>query len=104
MTDLQNLLYEKFGYREFRPGQEKVIRSVLEGKDTVAILPTGTGKSLCYQLPSYLLNGSTLIISPLVSLMEDQASSMRRNGEKRVAALNSFLSFQDKNRILSQIH
>ncbi|MCG3089968.1 RecQ family ATP-dependent DNA helicase [Sporosarcina cyprini] len=104
MTDLQKLLYEKFGYRDFRPGQENVIRSVMEGKDTIAILPTGTGKSLCYQLPSYLLNGSTLIISPLVSLMEDQASSMRRNGEKRVAALNSFLSFQDKNRILSQIH
>ncbi|MBB4823793.1 ATP-dependent DNA helicase RecQ [Sporosarcina luteola] len=103
MTELANVLYEKFGYREFRPGQERVIRSVLEGKDTIAILPTGTGKSLCYQLPSYLLPGSTLIVSPLVALMEDQASSMRRKGEKRVVALNSFLSYQEKKRILSQL-
>ncbi|QTD42202.1 ATP-dependent DNA helicase RecQ [Sporosarcina sp. Te-1] len=103
MTDLVKELYEKFGYREFRPGQEQVIHSVLQGRDTIAVLPTGTGKSLCYQLPSYLLSGSTLIISPLVALMEDQVSSMRRKGEKRVVALNSFLSFREKNRILSQL-
>ncbi len=101
--DLQSLLQKKFGFEQFRPGQEAIVRDVLKGKDTLAILPTGMGKSLCYQLPAYALEGAVLIISPLVALMEDQVAVMKKSGEKRVVALNSFLSFSDKNRILSSL-
>ncbi|MBM7648023.1 ATP-dependent DNA helicase RecQ [Bacillus ectoiniformans] len=90
------LLYEKFGYTSFRPGQEETIESLLLNKHTLSMLPTGTGKSLCYQLPAYLLSGSVLIVSPLLSLMQDQAEQMKIRGEKSVIALNSFLSFQEK--------
>ena len=62
-----------------------------------------SGKSLCYQLPAYTSAGAVLIISPLVALMEDQVANMKRNGEKRVVALNSFLSFKEKNRIMEEI-
>ena len=101
--DIRKILTEKFGYESFRPGQEDVIRDVIAVKDTIAILPTGIGKSLCYQLPAFLLSGTVLIISPLVALMEDQVAIIKRNGEKRVVALNSFLSFKDKNRIIENL-
>ncbi|MDN4608760.1 RecQ family ATP-dependent DNA helicase [Sporosarcina highlanderae] len=101
--DLQALLKERFGYSHFRPGQEEVIKHVLNKRDCIAILPTGMGKSLCYQLPGYIMPGSVLIISPLVSLMEDQVMQMRKNGEKRVVALNSFLSFTERSRILASL-
>lgn len=67
------------------------------------MLPTGTGKSLCYQLPGYVLKGQVLIVSPLLSLMQDQVEQMRMNGEKRVAALNSFLVGEERRRVLQQI-
>lgn len=102
--DIYTTLKERFGFEQFRPGQEAVIRHVLAGKDTIAVLPTGMGKSLCYQLPAYMLKGTVLIVSPLVALMEDQVAIMKRNGEKRVVALNSFLSHTDKNWILSELH
>lgn len=101
--DLQAILRQTFGFENFRPGQEAVIRDVLDGKDTIAILPTGRGKSLCYQFPASLMDGVTLIISPLVALMEDQVAIMKKNGEKRVAALNSFLSFQEKQQVLHHL-
>ena len=101
--DIHKTLREKFGFEHFRPGQEAVIRDVIAGKDTLAILPTGVGKSLCYQLPAYGLGGAVLIVSPLVALMEDQVAIMKRNGEKRVVALNSFLSFKEKKRILDEV-
>ncbi|MFJ7933424.1 RecQ family ATP-dependent DNA helicase [Sporosarcina sp. NPDC096371] len=101
--DIHKILKERFGFGQFRPGQEEVIRNVLAGKDTLAILPTGMGKSLCYQLPAYLLDGTVLIVSPLVALMEDQVAIMKRNGEKRVVALNSFLSYTEKKRILTEL-
>lgn len=101
--DIQAILKDRFGFEQFRTGQEEVIRDVIAGEDTLAILPTGVGKSLCYQLPAYLVAGSVLIISPLVSLMEDQVAIMKRNGEKRVVALNSFLSFKEKNRIIDEL-
>ncbi|MCG7343008.1 ATP-dependent DNA helicase [Sporosarcina sp. ACRSL] len=102
--DLKEILLDRFGYDNFRPGQEEVIRQVLSGRDTIAILPTGMGKSLCYQLPGSIMEGSVLIVSPLVSLMEDQAMRMRKNGEKRVVALNSFLPYTERQRILGQLH
>ncbi|MCM3709798.1 RecQ family ATP-dependent DNA helicase [Sporosarcina luteola] len=101
--DLKRILLDRFGYENFRPGQEEVIRHVLDKRDTIAILPTGMGKSLCYQLPGSMMEGSVIIISPLVSLMEDQAMRMRQSGEKRVIALNSFLPYSERQRILGQL-
>ena len=89
---LENDLKRIFHYDHFRPGQKEVIASVLEGNHTIAMLPTGTGKSLCYQLSGYKLNGHVLIVSPLLSLMQDQVEQMKMNGEKSVVAINSFLT------------
>ena len=94
--ELEHVLKEKFGYDSFREGQKEVIESILNGQDTFALLPTGKGKSLCYQLPGYMMDGTVLIISPLLSLMQDQVEQLKKLGEKRVAALNSFLSKEEK--------
>ena len=102
--DLIHELQRHFGYEQFRPGQRKVVEHVLEGRDTIAILPTGMGKSLCYQLPGYLMTGIVIIISPLVSLMEDQVTQMRKNGEKRVIALNSFLSYSEREIVMTELN
>ncbi len=74
---LKLALKQFFDFDEFRPGQEEVIKSVLSGKDTLGVLPTGTGKSLCYQLSGYLVEGLVLVVSPLIALMEDQVSSLQ---------------------------
>ena len=101
--DLHSELKKRFGFDGFRPGQEEVIQSILDGRDTLAILPTGMGKSLCYQLPGELRDGLVLIVSPLVSLMEDQVASIRKRGEKRVAAVNSFLSPNQRKQLFEEI-
>ncbi|PID05193.1 MULTISPECIES: ATP-dependent DNA helicase RecQ [unclassified Sporosarcina] len=101
--ELQEVLYQKFGYESFRPGQQEVITELLAGRDAVAIFPTGMGKSLCYQLPAYMLDGTVVIISPLVALMEDQVANLRKHKEKRVVAINSFLSRQEKELALSTL-
>ncbi|PID00593.1 ATP-dependent DNA helicase RecQ [Sporosarcina sp. P29] len=101
--ELQEVLYQKFGYESFRPGQQEVITELLAGRDAVAIFPTGMGKSLCYQLPAYILDGAVVIISPLVALMEDQVANLRKHKEKRVVAINSFLSRQEKELALSTL-
>lgn len=93
-----------FHFSEFRPGQQEAIESVLEKKHTIAMLPTGTGKSLCYQLPGYVLDGQVLIVSPLLSLMQDQVEQMMAMGEKRVIALNSFLPPPQKAMALDRLH
>ncbi len=101
--DIKTILQNHFGYSEFREGQEEIIQSVLKGNDTIAMLPTGSGKSLCYQLPAYSMDGLVLVISPLLSLMQDQVEQIRIRGEKKVAALNSFLDYKTKIQILNRI-
>ncbi|MEC2058853.1 RecQ family ATP-dependent DNA helicase [Bacillus stercoris] len=104
MSRLQQTLHHYFGFTSFKKGQEDIIRSILSGKDTIAMLPTGGGKSLCYQLPGYMLDGMVLIISPLLSLMEDQVQQLKARGEKRAAALNSMLNRQERQFVLEHIH
>jgi ATP-dependent DNA helicase RecQ len=102
--NMKEVLKKRFGYEQFRTGQEEIIQSVLGNHDTIAMLPTGTGKSLCYQLPGYLMEGNVLIVSPLLSLMQDQVEQMKVNGEKRVVALNSFLPFKERQYALRNLH
>lgn len=85
-----------FGYDSFRPGQEAVINAILEGRDILAIMPTGAGKSLCYQVPAMLLSGITLVISPLISLMQDQVKALNEAGVN-AAFINSSLSEKELN-------
>lgn len=100
---LQQALQHYFGYTSFRQGQEEVITQLLEGKDVVALLPTGTGKSLCYQLTGKIKGAPVLIISPLLSLMQDQVNQMKKMGFKRVIALNSFLTREQFTQALNQL-
>ena len=85
------VLRDRFGYPEFRAGQAEAVANVLAGKETVVILPTGGGKSLCYQVPALLLPGLTVVVSPLISLMKDQVDALERRGIP-AAFINSSLS------------
>ncbi len=84
------VLVDAFGYKDFRPGQSEIIASVLSGRDTVGIMPTGAGKSLTFQIPARLLGGTTLVISPLIALMKDQVDALTEAGF-RATYLNSSL-------------
>jgi ATP-dependent DNA helicase RecQ len=90
--DINEALRRHFGYKKFYPGQEDVIFRVLAGKDTLAILATGAGKSLCYQLPALLLPGTTVVVSPLIALMKDQLDMLADAGIGGTIALNSTLT------------
>jgi len=85
MTKLTDLLFKHWKAKDFRPMQKEICISILENNDTLALLPTGGGKSLCYQLPSLLFEGSTLVISPLISLMQDQVAQANAKGIKSMA-------------------
>ena len=91
------VLRDQFGIPEFRPKQREVIESVLAGNHTLALLPTGYGKSLCYQVPSQVLPGLTLVISPLIALMQDQVSGLKRRGVSNATVLNSHVSQEEQN-------
>jgi ATP-dependent DNA helicase RecQ len=91
MIDLVTTLQRHFGYGSFRVGQEALVRAVLEGQDVLAVMPTGSGKSLGFQLPALMLPGTTLVVSPLISLMKDQVDELNRRGI-RAAALHSMLT------------
>ena len=85
------ILKKYFGYDTFRQGQEGIIRSILSGRDVLAIMPTGAGKSVCYQVPALMLPGITLVVSPLISLMQDQVKSLNEAGI-HAAFINSALT------------
>lgn len=95
----RTVLAERFGYAAFRAGQLRVLAPLLGGRHVLAVLPTGAGKSLCYQVPALLADGLTIVVSPLISLMQDQVASLRRRGIP-AAFLNSTLSAPDQRTIL----
>ncbi len=99
---LIKVLKKYWGFDEFRDSQKEIIDFVLQKKDVVALLPTGGGKSLCYQLPAVLMEGTCLVISPLIALMEDQVSQLTKRGIK-AAYINSSLHFKDIDRILDNV-
>ena len=96
--DLRRLLKQHFGYDEFRPRQEAIIANALAGRHGLVIIPTGGGKSLCYQLPAMATGGLTLVVSPLIALMKDQVDALRANGIP-AAFINSTLSFDELGRV-----
>src|SRR3954471_21510544 len=99
---LNKTLRETFGYTRLRAGQEEVIASVLQHRDTLAVMPTGAGKSLCYQLPALHLPGTTVIVSPLISLMKDQVDKLGQAGVSAVE-VNSTLTDREEKAVLQAI-
>ena len=80
LAEARRVMAELFGFRDFRPGQAEILEAVLAGEDVLAVMPTGRGKSLCYQLPAVVRGGLTLVVSPLIALMRDQVSALQANG------------------------
>jgi len=90
-----DVLRGTFGYETFRPGQEQVINAVLAGRDCIAVMPTGAGKSLTFQIPAKIMSGTTLVISPLISLMKDQVDALLGKGF-RATVINSTVTFEER--------
>src|SRR5215212_2275694 len=89
--DLRAALHQHFGFRDFRPGQEAAVQAAVAGHDVLVVMPTGAGKSLCYQLPALVRDDLTIVVSPLVSLMQDQVDALQRRlgPDAPVALINS---------------
>ncbi len=96
---LQEALHQHFGFSTFRQGQEAIIQHILSGKDALVLMPTGGGKSICYQLPALLMDGVTIVVSPLIALMKDQVDALRQNGIS-AAFLNSTQSQEEQNGVM----
>ncbi len=92
-----------FGYSQFRAGQAEIIQSLIQGEDNFVLMPTGGGKSLCYQIPALLREGTAIVISPLISLMQDQVQALKANGVA-AAFYNSSLNENDAKKTLAKIH
>ena len=99
---LTSTLKKYFGYDSFREYQQEIIESVLNKEDALVIMPTGGGKSICFQLPALLLDGLTLVISPLIALMKDQVDGLNANGIK-AAYYNSSISSEEQQVIFNQL-
>lgn len=102
MEKLYSVLQNNFGYTSLRPLQEDIIRAVLDKKDALVIMPTGGGKSLCYQLPALLQNGLTIVISPLIALMKDQVDGLHQNGIK-AAFINSSITIAEQQQVINEV-
>src|SRR5208283_350059 len=100
-ADLLAPLRRYWGYSSFRPLQERIVRSLLAGRDTCVVMPTGGGKSLCYQLPAVVSGRTTVVISPLIALMQDQAAQLAQMGIP-AAVLNSSLSNEEQSQVTRQ--
>src|SRR5262245_33042497 len=98
--EVRTRLRTHFGHPQFRHGQEQIVTAVLDGHDVLAVMPTGSGKSLGYQLPAVMLRGTTLVVSPLISLMKDQVDELNRRGI-RSGALHSMLTVDGRYNMLS---
>lgn len=102
-AQFNQVLHDRFGFDQFRPGQLETLEALFTGQPTLAVLPTGAGKTLLYQLPAYLLQGPILIVSPLISLMQDQLNRLRQQDFKRAVMLNSTISYQDRQLIINHL-
>src|ERR1041384_412320 len=100
---LPSALKKYFGYDEFRPLQEEIVKDALDGRDVFALMPTGGGKSLCFQLPALLRDGLTVVVSPLISLMKDQVDALQASGVP-ATFLNSALESTDARERLRGLH
>ena len=98
MAEARAALARVFGFSAFRPGQEDVLAATLEGKDVLAVMPTGSGKSLCFQLPPIVRGGLTLVVSPLIALMRNQVAQLRELGVE-AASLNSSSDADERRRV-----
>jgi len=103
-VNLERELKRHFGFATFKMGQKNIVQDIMDGNDVFGILPTGTGKSLCYQLPAKLLEGLTVVVTPLVSLMMDQVKQLQAMHYKSCAAINSFVSWKEKQEIYRNLH
>ena len=95
ITSSQSILQSIFGYASFRPPQDKIIQTVVEGGDALVLMPTGGGKSLCYQIPALCMDGTAIVISPLIALMQDQVKALKAKGI-HAAAISSALSAAER--------
>src|SRR5437660_1548508 len=100
---LLEVLAARFGFDAFRPGQERVVEALLAGRSVLAVFPTGAGKSLCYQLPALLLEGVTLVVSPLIALMKDQIDFLVGRGVA-AARLDSSVGLEDGRQVYRDLH
>src|ERR1700712_136262 len=102
MIDIRQTLQQYFGYKEFRHNQQQIIENVLAKKDSIVLMPTGGGKSLCYQVPSLIFDGVTIVVSPLIALMKDQVDALKLNGIA-AAFLNSSQSTFEQSAIIQRL-
>src|ERR1700683_5521567 len=96
-------LRARFGFEQFRPGQAEAVAAALADRDALVVMPTGSGKSLCYQLPALMRDDLTLVVSPLVSLMQDQVAALERVAPGRVALVNAQRGFASNNDAVARV-
>lgn len=101
---LEDTLKKQFHYTSFRTGQKEIIQDVLDRRDVLGILPTGSGKSICYQLPARIQEGLTIVVSPLISLMIDQVKELKANNFKEVIAINSFMNPNERKSVYNNLY